>query len=256
MMAEILPEVLAVVETRADVCEGVLLPAERAVIANAVHKRRTEFATVRWCARQAMVGLGVEPVAVLPGERRAPCWPAGVLGSMTHCAGYRAAALAREDDCIAVGIDAEVHAELPEGVLEAVSSRAERKHLAALGATHPEVHWDRLLFSAKESVYKSWFPITRRWLGFEDAELRFSSEDAGFTARLLPDQRPFDVLRGRWIVEQGVVCTAIALLRRDGGAGPERRGSARWRTASQTRGVRTSTRPPCEHRPRRYRVRG
>ena len=38
---------------------------------------------------------------------------------------------------------------------------AKRARLAALADALPGVAWDRLLFSAKESVYKAWAPIDR-----------------------------------------------------------------------------------------------
>ena len=43
--------------------------------------------------------------------------------------------------------------------------------LAALARAVPLTHWGRLLFSAKEAVYKAWYPLTGRWLGFEEARL-------------------------------------------------------------------------------------
>lgn len=111
------------------------------------------------------------PQPVLPGERGAPRWPEGLVGSMTHCDGYRAAALVRATDLASLGIDAEPHTPLPDGILPSVSLPAERVRLARLTAGQPAVHWDRLLFSAKESVYKTWFPLTGKWLDFEEADI-------------------------------------------------------------------------------------
>jgi 4'-phosphopantetheinyl transferase EntD len=73
--------------------DGVLFP-EEAAISRAVEKRRRDFRTVRHCSRRALRELGVPPTAVAPGERRKPVWPPGVVGSLTHCTGYRAAAVA------------------------------------------------------------------------------------------------------------------------------------------------------------------
>ena len=60
-----------------------------------------------------------------PGAKREPLWPAGVVGSITHCDGYRAAAVARATDLATVGIDAEPHEPLPDGVLAAIALPAE-----------------------------------------------------------------------------------------------------------------------------------
>ena len=132
MIAEILPAAVAVAERWDDPPEAVLFPAEEAVIANAVDKRRREFTTVRHCARLAMAELGLPPVPIVPGERRAPNWPDGVVGSMTHCAGYRAAAVARRTEVLSLGIDAEPHGPLPDGVERAVTLPEEREHLRRL----------------------------------------------------------------------------------------------------------------------------
>ncbi len=131
---------------------------------------------------------------------------------MTHCAGYCAAAVARAGDIAALGIDAEVHAPLPEGVLDLISLAAEREHLGGLAGQNSEVHWDRMLFSAKESVYKAWFPLTHRWLGFEQAEIVLRP-DGGFEATVLlgaehPAGSPHG-FAGRWAVQGGLIATAI-----------------------------------------------
>ncbi|MFE7812289.1 4'-phosphopantetheinyl transferase [Streptomyces sp. NPDC057433] len=233
MIGELLPETVVVVEAYGD--EGVdapLHPEEAAVVARAVDKRRREFTAVRSCARRAMRKLGVPPHPVLPGERGAPGWPDGLAGSMTHCAGYCAAALVRTGDLASVGVDAEVHGPLPEGVLSSVSLPGEAERVARLTRERPGVHWDRLLFSAKEAVYKAWFPLTGKWLDFMEADIELFTEPAdgtgtgtggsgasargGFRAVLLVPgpwvgDRRLGHFDGRWSVEGGLVGTAVAV---------------------------------------------
>lgn len=73
-----------------------LFPEEAVAVASAVTKRREEFAAGRAAARRALAALGV-PAAPLPrGERRAAVWPKGFVGSITHCAGFCAAAAASD----------------------------------------------------------------------------------------------------------------------------------------------------------------
>lgn len=206
MIERLLPSEFRVVSTR-DELPDELFDAERPAVARAVETRRQEFMTGRACAHQALAQLGIGPVAIPSGERGEPVWPTGVVGSITHCHGYRACAVARADDVRSVGIDAEVHEPLPEGVLEQIAFGRERAMVASGRGTG--VHLDRLLFSAKESVYKVWFPLTRRWLGFEDAELTIDVDASTFGARLLVSG-PITELTGRWCVEDGVVVTAIA----------------------------------------------
>jgi 4'-phosphopantetheinyl transferase EntD len=196
VIEELLPSSVAYAEAFDDHSAVELFPAEEAVIARAVDKRRREFSTVRYCARQALKSLGLPPVPVLPGERGAPTWPDGVVGSMTHCLGYRAAALAFSRDIVTVGIDAEPDEPLPDGVLDAIALPSERS-----------VH-GRLLFSAKESVYKAWFPLARVFLDFSEAELTF--DDGVFSARILVPG-PVTGFSGRWLIRDGFVLTSIVV---------------------------------------------
>ncbi|MFG3198473.1 4'-phosphopantetheinyl transferase [Streptomyces sp. NPDC048208] len=222
MIEELLPDSVVAVESYGppdDDPDTVLLPEERALVARAVAKRRREFASARVCARRAMEKLGLPPAPVPTGERGAPVWPDGLLGSMTHCDGYRGAALVRSGDLASLGIDAEVHEPLPEGVLDSVSLPAERERHRALTAARPGVHWDRLLFSAKESVYKAWFPLTRAWLDFSEADIELVPAHGGrgtFHARLLVPGPLVGGTRltgfdGRWLIGDGLVLTAVAV---------------------------------------------
>ncbi|HEV2375014.1 MAG TPA: 4'-phosphopantetheinyl transferase superfamily protein [Streptosporangiaceae bacterium] len=193
-----------------------LFPEEEAMVARAVQRRRQEFATGRRCARQALAALGFPARPLLTGPNREPLWPAGVVGSITHCDGYRAAAVAHVRDLASVGIDAEPNKPLPDGVLGVVALPGEVDQLAALTDADPTVCWDRLLFSAKESIYKTWFPLARRWLGFTDAKVEVDRVEAAFTATLLVPGPPYGegilrTLRGRFVAENGLIVTAIAL---------------------------------------------
>ncbi|MGX6600951.1 4'-phosphopantetheinyl transferase family protein [Micromonosporaceae bacterium Da 78-11] len=217
MIDDLLPPGVAVAEAFADIPGEAVHPGEEHLVANAVQARRHEFVTARRCAREALAGLGLPPAVIAAGPRREPVWPDGVVGSITHCAGYRGAAVAPRSALAALGIDAEPHAPLPEGVLEAVTVAAERPRLTALAGRHPTICWDRLLFSAKESVYKAWFPLTRRMLGFEEADLTFDLAAGRFTVRLLaPGTRidgapPLSRFAGRWTVRNDLVLTAVTV---------------------------------------------
>jgi 4'-phosphopantetheinyl transferase EntD len=117
---------------------------------------------------------------------------------------------------LTIGIDAEPHAAIPARVAQRVLVEAEREWMtrASRGA-HASVHWDRLIFSAKESVYKAWFPLARRWLGFDDAIVTIDPAAGTFQARLLIDP-PAGVpaeFHGRFLIEDGLVLTAIAVRR-------------------------------------------
>jgi 4'-phosphopantetheinyl transferase EntD len=215
VIEEILPADVAAAESRDDPPAATLFSEEEAPVARAVHKRRREFTTARMCARRAMAELGLPPMPLPPGPKGEPQWPPGLVGSITHCAGYRAAAAAHTGDVRTIGIDAETHRALPGSVAKTISLPEERAWVRQLSRTDPGVWWNRLLFSAKESVYKAWFPLAGRWLGFEQAAITVDP-DGTFSARLLVagprvDDRELDGFNGRWLVRDGLVLTAIAL---------------------------------------------
>lgn len=230
---------VTVAETFGDDPAAILFPEENAAVARAVEGRRREFATGRACARTALARLGQPPAPIVSGLRGAPQWPQGVTGSITHCPGYRAAAVALTRDIVSLGLDAEPNKPLPNhGMLDLIATEPERARLAVLSEEIPGVYWERLLFSAKESVYKTWFPLTRRWLDFESADIVIDPWAGAFTACLLVDGpvvngSPITVLHGRWLVDQGLLATAIVVpaLGRPSSAGSICR-SARGRSGS------------------------
>jgi 4'-phosphopantetheinyl transferase EntD len=154
VLVELLPNAAVGVEAFGDPPDASLMAEEESAVETAVSKRVQEFTTGRSCARRALAAIGRPSVPITRGKRGAPQWPAGVVGSITHCDGYRGAAVAENRDLAAIGIDAEPHGVLPDGVRGTIPLPPEMTHMRDLERRHGDLHWDRLLFSAKESVYK------------------------------------------------------------------------------------------------------
>jgi enterobactin synthetase component D / holo-[acyl-carrier protein] synthase len=214
LLPAILPDVVEVCEsfdTEHD--EEPCFPEEEVALAAAGPVRRRDFIAVRICARQAMARLGQPPRPLLPGPSGAPVWPPGIVGSMTHCSGYRAAAVARPRVVAGLGIDAEPHVALAPEVVE-VTCREEE--LAGLpDDPRDAIHWSTILFSAKESVYKTWYPLVGTWLDFHDVRISLAV-DGTFTVAAAPDRRPvgshmLSEFRGSWAVNRGLVATSVLL---------------------------------------------
>lgn len=212
MIEQLLPGMVRTAEAFGDRTDVKLFDAEKATIMQSAEDRQREFTTVRACAHEALGALGIAPIPLIPGKHGAPEWPVGVVGSMTHCEGYRAAAVGFCSQVDVIGIDAEPDAPLPDGVLDIISVPEEIKCLAEVAATG--VAAGRLLFSAKESVYKAWFPLAHRILGFGEATVALRT-DGTFTARLMTDGtvedgRVLTGFDGRWMAASGLVLTAVS----------------------------------------------
>lgn len=161
-----------------------LLPEERAHVARAVEKRQREHAAGRWAARQALARLGVAPTAILVGDDRAPRWPAGIAGSITHCAGFAAAAVAHVEQVCALGIDAEVVRDAPFEGWQRTLVDVERARLATADGT-PEVRALFATFAAKEAFFKLQWPVTATFVDFTEAEVTLDLAGGRWTIRPL-----------------------------------------------------------------------
>ena len=227
MLEMILPAGVESQECFGELHGGVLFSEEEQVIAHAVASRRRDYTAVRSCARACLARLGYPPAPILPGIGGAPTWPAGIRGSMTHCTGYAAAAVGTVSQISTIGIDAEPDKPLPDRVLDLIATPAEQDHLAMIQPAPDSPNWDRLLFSAKEAVYKAWFPLVGDWLDHQQAEIRFHPQQRTLTALLLRDGltvagRQVRRLHGRWIQQQGILATAIILGAQREDTQPER----------------------------------
>lgn len=215
LLASLLPPAVRCAEVHGDPPEAALLPEEEGSLGVVVPERRREFTTARHLARTALGRLGIADRPVPAGPAGDPVWPPGVVGSITHCRGYRAAAVASTGQLRSLGIDAENHAPLPGELLHTISVPAEREHLAQLRRDVPAVHWDVILFSAKEAAFKTWFPATRQGLRWHDACV--TASPAGELSVRLTDKAPAvsrayaAEAQGKWLLRHGIVLTAFTM---------------------------------------------
>jgi 4'-phosphopantetheinyl transferase EntD len=207
---ELLPDGVVFHDIRGDVSLDVLLPPERDVAASFSERRRREYATVRHCARRGLSDLGLVNAAIVNDESGCPIWGESVVGSMTHCRGYRAAVVGPSALIAGIGIDAEVAEELPRGVLARISSVAEQDRVASLAHERADVPWDRVLFCVKESIFKAWYPLTRTGLGFLDVEVFLEADHSGQIRflREVPAGLP-EAWKVRWTVNDGIIIAAV-----------------------------------------------
>lgn len=215
MFSRLFPDGIVVVGT-GDEIATMLFPEEERAIEGALGSRRREFMTGRFCARRALSRLGQQPQAVPVGSNGEPLWPAGIVGSISHCDGYRVVAVGFTDEFAAIGVDVEPNKPLPVRVLEAIASRGERDWVRRRMHLEPDIRWDRLLFSIKEAIHKALPRHTRVWLAFDSGEVEIDRASQGFSVQLSSPgaQSPgvkSSCVEGKWTRSDGFVGAAIAV---------------------------------------------
>jgi 4'-phosphopantetheinyl transferase EntD len=155
--------------------EAHLLPDEaRSIPARQPAMRRASGAA-RWIAHGLLADIGFDDVAILRTPSGAPVWPDGITGSLAHDDEMAVAAIASVSGIGSLGIDVEPAQPLPDDIF-------------ALVATHADVTdavdrrlAGRVLFSAKEAVYKAVYPLDRQILGYEDITVDLNAGHATTT---------------------------------------------------------------------------
>jgi len=187
---------------------------EEAAIERAVEKRKREFRAGRECARRALNGLGLadEPIPVLPN--RGPGWPEAVVGAITHCRGFAGAVAAWRRDYEGVGLDAELVEPLRASLSRLICTDAEVRWMTDLEPPSG-TDWVKVIFSAKEAVYKCIGPLVGRWVGFREVTLDIDPARRAFKVvagdQRVPGVLDIDRIEGRYAVAGGLVISAALL---------------------------------------------
>jgi 4'-phosphopantetheinyl transferase EntD len=92
-----------------------------------------------------------------------------------------------------------------------IDARAGPLHPARALPSCASATWERVLFSAKESVYEAWFPLARRWLDFDDVQVSLDPSTGTFRAVFLEPELTY---AGRFVVRGGRIATAVEIGRR------------------------------------------
>lgn len=190
--------------------------AEEALVEKAVDKRKREFRAGRHAAHALFREVGADCPALLRGMQREPGWPAGWTGSISHTSGICMAAIASTGHYASLGVDVEQATPLKPDILDMICSKDEQVHLRDIGRlAGTGAALDKLVFSAKESVHKTYFPLNGHTLDFLDARIELDWGNKTFSAFILNPEanprRPIRQLQGRFLFYGEWVVTCIAL---------------------------------------------
>jgi 4'-phosphopantetheinyl transferase EntD len=145
--------------------EAALLQSEIASMPSSLPERRRASGAARLVARQLLGRFGYPSRAIPAGADGAPQWPDGIVGSLAHDEEVAVAAVALQRGVATLGIDVEPAEPLPEEMLDLVVTARERQQLKDDPLTA------RVLFAAKEAVYKAAYPGDRTFLEFHDIDV-------------------------------------------------------------------------------------
>ncbi len=194
---------------------------EESLIARAVDKRKREFRAGRHSAHWLFKQQGICCEALLKGKQREPAWPDGWVGSISHTAGLCVAAIAPADKFLGIGLDVEQCSPLKDDIRDLICRPEEQDQILRLqmrpGSKLASLSLDKLVFSAKESIHKTYFPINYHTLDFLDARINLDDEQPRFTAEIVKPEsnpnRPIRSLSGRYCFDQDFVASFISLAR-------------------------------------------
>lgn len=133
-------------------------------------KRMADFSIGRYCAIKALEQLGIQDVIIPIGEDRAPVWPEGIVGSISHCDSLKGAIVAKSSDHISLGLDIEEIGRVTPDLWDFVFTENEKYYLEGCTGEEPLVQ-STVIFSIKEAFYKFQHPLTKTFLDFLDVEV-------------------------------------------------------------------------------------
>lgn len=166
----------------------VVFRSEFALIDSAAPARRREFRAGRSYARRALSRLRIAPAAILRTPTRAPAWPHGVVGSISHSGEACGVIVALADQLRAVGLDLEQQSALPHDTIAMICGLDELRNASRALDAEPQVAALRI-FSIKESVYKAYRPVADEFLDFHDVHVEVDAARATFLASIINRSR-------------------------------------------------------------------
>lgn len=186
--------------------EDGLLDPEPEAVQRAVQKRRAEFAAGRRAARLALRGAGYDAVAIPKGAHRAPVWPEGLVGSLSHDGGLAIAGVAPLSRVAALGLDLAEAADFPAHLRAEILRTEPEKRQSGLEA--------RVNFSAKETVFKALYPIVQEYFGFGAVEVSPNMDAGLFDVRLRRSLGPYPEdarFQGRFAIVERRLVTLLSI---------------------------------------------
>ena len=147
---------------------GIMMPEE---LNHSVFKRRADFLAGRYVAKKAIRELRHDVYDVHLGSDRAPIWPTGIIGSISHSNSIAISVVSLKEDNQYLGVDIEsfIGEDIAFEIKNQIINKQEEITLNSSGL--PFCICLTLAFSAKESIYKAMYPKVKRYFDFSDVNI-------------------------------------------------------------------------------------
>lgn len=196
--------------------EDLLILPHHPTLLRAVPSRKAEHLAGRLAASKALQELGMAAQILAVGSHRQPLWPTGVIGSISHTRRLALAIVAKSSDSLC-GLGIDVEAVLSPQQVEEVTGGViirEESGLLTQGILRRE-EMLTLIFSAKESLFKTLFPRVGDYFDFSAAYMSaISVPTQRFTLTLVHDLslefRAGMTFSGQWCYLEGDILTLVS----------------------------------------------
>lgn len=182
-------------------------------ISNATPKRQNEFATGRAAARRALQTLSISAQSIPRARDRQPIWPERIVGSISHAEGFAAAIVGHEENHAGVGLDIEGASMLKKELRKFILTPHECEQRAAKPFV-VESPRCKVSFIAKEALFKAVYPISRKFFGFQDAQVDI--QENGIWTVALPESvsalpTNMTICNGRWAAVDDLIMATVCI---------------------------------------------
>ena len=183
------------------------LACDQTFVKDAVPSRKREFILGRTCARRALQEFGITDAQLPQGADRAPRWPIGYTGSISHSGRHIAAAVASIDRHACMGLDLEASGGVKYDLWKMLFSEKEIAWLSTGPKTNKK-EMATVMFSAKEAYYKAQHYARGRWLDFHDVDITLNNDNTFVVSDRTGSIEGLQV--GAFTIVGGLVVTSIA----------------------------------------------
>jgi 4'-phosphopantetheinyl transferase EntD len=169
--------------------DGRIYPEEYKFIKAARIKRQRDFIAGRIATRNALRRLNIYNFPILVGKHRNPLFPKNIIGSISHTKDYCAVVISNNKNILSLGFDAETRdSKINDNMMDLICTKNEKIWLKQSNNYKLYV---KIIFSAKESIYKCYFPIIKEFLDFQDVEISINLVKNNFTFKILKTNLSF-----------------------------------------------------------------